>query len=274
MSRRMVLSDAQQYFLQVMMNKGVIDQYNFKRLFGNVAKKFELHFDEKQTKAYYSTFLKEINEVIRNFNMEIKAGMCEISGISFYCFTRQSDASGIGKLSTLYTPVELKIFKKILVLIMESDDGYMERSTLMNQIICDDSDQTLTQSARSLTTRDIRLVVDKFVHDYWLAEVPNQNGMLTLHGRALIELQDYLTELFEENILNTCLLCSKIVLCGVSCDHCSIKLHYYCGKKYFEREKKCPNKGKCTQVFADEKIADFLELIKSARDALTRETAS
>ena len=263
----MSLSDPQQYFLQTMMNKGVINQIDFSKIFDNITQKFKLNYNGKTKKEFIPMFIKEINYLIKKFSMEIKSGVCEHTGLSFYCFIRQSDTSGIGKLSTLYSQVELKIFKKILVLIVNSEDGFIERNTLLNQIICED-DEIQTQVAKNVTSRDIRLAIEKFIHDFWLYEIPDKKERLALHGRAVLELNEYLNEIFDETTLNYCPLCKKLVLCGVSCDTCLKKVHFSCGKMYFAREKKCPNViGKCTDTFSDDKINDFIEKLETAKNA-------
>jgi hypothetical protein len=267
----LTLDDAQQYFLQVIMNKGVIDQLEFGDIFEKISKKFKLVYDDKGRKTFISDFIKRINKVIANFSMEIKFANCEITGMSFYCFIRQTDSSGIGQLSNLYSQTELKIFKKILVLIVQSEDGFIQRNSALNQIICDD-EEVQTQVTKNVNAKDIRLAVEKFINDYWLFEIPSKKGMLTLHGRALSELSEYVGEIFGENTLNVCKLCEKMVLYGVSCDFCSIKLHHHCGKKYFEREKKCPNIRNCMQVFSEEKIKDFIEDLNQAKIAYMHES--
>ena len=127
------LSDSQQYFLQLMLNKAVIDELNFKNTFCQVMKKFNIAYNEATIKDQYAKFLKEINDVIKTFSLEIRKGVDELTGVTFFCLVRQSDAGGIGNLSSLYNPVELNIYKRILSLIIESDDGYVDYNTLINQ---------------------------------------------------------------------------------------------------------------------------------------------
>ena len=270
----LALDDAQQYFLQVIMNKGVIDQLNFAETFEKISKKFKLVYEDKEKKNFIKDFMIKINKSIANFSMEIKLSNCEVTGMSFYCFIRQTDSSGIGQLSNLYSQTELKIFKKILVLIVQSEEGCIQQNTALNQIICDDEDVVQTQATKNINPKDIRLAIQKFVNDYWLFEIPNKKGMITLHGRALSELSEYMGEIFDKNELNSCKLCEKMVLYGVSCDFCAVRFHHHCGKKYFEKEKKCPNIGKCTQIFPEEKIKDFIENLNEARNAFTQNSNS
>ena len=61
---RLELDDAHQYFLQVIMNKGVIDQLDFNDIFDKISKKFKLVYEERQKKPYIAEFIIRINKVI------------------------------------------------------------------------------------------------------------------------------------------------------------------------------------------------------------------
>lgn len=128
------LSEAQQYFLQLILRKPVIDQVNFKQIFCMVLDRFQIEYSEERLREIYVKFLRDINEVIRHFNLEIKTGTCEITGLSFFCMIQQTDTSAASKLSTLYTPVELKIFRKILELIIESESGSVDFNHVVGEV--------------------------------------------------------------------------------------------------------------------------------------------
>ena len=119
------LSSAQKYFLQIMLQKSVIDQVNFKTIFCKVLDRFEIEYTDDRLREIYVKFLKDINEIIRHFNLEIKTGTCEITGLSYFCLIQQTDTE-TAKLSGLYNPVELRIFRKVIELIIESDSGCID----------------------------------------------------------------------------------------------------------------------------------------------------
>lgn len=196
------LSEAQQYFLQIMINKKVIDQNNFKHVFNSVLRKFDINVTESMFKEYYTRFLKEINDVIRRFNMEIKMTYCEYTALTFFCIIRQCDTGQVGTISQLYTSIEQAIFKKLVELIVESEDGFVSYANAVNELL--DyfeglADEAATQAQRSKvpSPSEMRAAVEKFIHDYWIVEVPNQPGMISLHGRAIVELSQYITQLYK-----------------------------------------------------------------------------
>ena len=71
MSSRPALSGPQQYMLQIFMNRGVIDQYDFKHVFINAFKQFDpsLADLEQVPKDIYSKFIMEINDAIKPYSM-------------------------------------------------------------------------------------------------------------------------------------------------------------------------------------------------------------
>jgi hypothetical protein len=263
------LNEAQQYFLQVILNAGVIDQISFKRVFSQLLTKFGITCDQNNLKDYYAAFLREINFVIKNFNMEIRTGVCEITSVNFYCLVRQSDPMSIGKLSSLYSTTELTIFKKILAMIVESDEGYVEYTRIVAQVI-EGYEQLLAQassqaqSTKMPTNKEIRLAIEKFIQDNWLNEVINQPNMITLHGRAVIELSQYIAEIFDKELLCYCALCNSLVLSGVSCENCSCKIHRACAKNLFKSQKCC---RKCRNEFPDSQIEFIKESLNEAKRA-------
>lgn len=263
------LSPAQQYFLQILLNRGVLDQINFKALFCNVMKKFQIEFDDSQIKNYYVKFLREINNVIKNFNLEIKAGNCEITGLSYYCIIRLCDSSSIGDLSQLYSPIELKIFRKVLELIVESDTGSVEYIIILNEVLSmyddlsEEASATQSQIARCPSNRDVRMIIEKFMSDNWLIEVINEPNMITLHGRTIIELSHYIKQIFPPEDLSFCYLCKNLVLNSFKCSGCSSKLHRYCARRLFKGSKDCPS---CKQTFSSEQVENLQNSLSSAKN--------
>lgn len=271
MSRRTCLSDAQQYVLQVIMNRGVIDQTDFKRFITTALNKFDVDETELNQKEDYSQFIREINESIKFYNFEIQRGVCEITGITFYCFVRQFDTCSIGKLSSLYQPHELKIFQIILSMIIESESGYISYNDIVNQINDDYEEmaseaQTQSKNVTKIpTNREIRQITDMFISHYWLMEIIDNKNMITLHGRALIELQQYLNESYDSDILENCFRCKKLILIGLKCSQCGKQYHRSCAKEIFTNHNNaCMN---CKSKFSEDKVRELKEQVARAKAA-------
>ena len=138
---------------------------------------------------------------------------------------------------------------------------------MINQLI-DDYEQisvqahSQAQTTKIPTNKDIRLIIEKFVQDYWLVEVLDKQEMITLHGRAIMELSSYISELFDKDLLNYCFMCKNLLLCGTSCSNCNVKMHFHCAKNLFKDQKNCRS---CKTPFTDEQIENLREIISSAK---------
>lgn len=182
---------------------------------------------------------------------------------------RLFDSGSLGKLSTLYNATELKIFNMILEMIMESDLGYVEYNNILNQI--NESYEGLTQQAvansqsvKQLSNKEIRIVIEKFMNDYWLMETFNMPNHITLHGRSILELQENIFGLYNKESLNFCARCkSLIVMVGLKCNNCQCTYHRACAKEVFEKQSDCLN---CKNAIENEQIEELKTLIKAAKD--------
>lgn len=269
--RRTKLSDTQQYVLQVLMNRGVMDHGDFKRIYKSALKKFELHNTDLTDKNIYSQFIREISDAIKPFNFEITKGVCEITGYTFYCYVRLFDPCSLGKLSALYSPTELKIFQILLPMIIESEQGFVSYNDIVDQI--NETYEEMTSNAQTQaekitvipSNRQIRSAIDMFISHYWIMELVSNTNMLTLHGRAIIELDQYFKEAFsEEGQLKYCFRCKKLCLIGIKCDKCSESYHRSCAKEIFNKHNACM---KCKEVFDVTKVESLREAISEARAA-------
>jgi non-structural maintenance of chromosomes element 1 len=265
------LSDAQKYFLQIFLTHGIINQMRFKELFAAILRKFQISFDPENIKTIYPQFINKINDAIRDYNLEIRNGQCEHSGVSFYCLIRSCDTSSIGKISTLYSPKELKIFRKILRTIIESDDGYVEYDILLDAVINHDNEVENQENEEpqqiTISPVEVRSTVQKFINDFWLQNIKTPDNQYTnsicIHGRTILELSEYIVENYGE-LVKKCQICKNIVISGISCEqeNCSVKMHNYCAKRLFANQKNC---SKCKIPFSDEQLSEMKERYAAAR---------
>lgn len=255
MSKKSNLNDAEQYLLQQFLNNSVLDQFNFKEIFRTVLNKFNIKYntsDNEQLKLLIVQYLKSINEAIKQYSLEIKIGTCELTGITFYCLVRLFDSNSIGSLSQLYNQNELKLFKKILNMIIEADDAIVDYNSIVNSV-ADDGDIKISQ-------KDIREATEKFVSDHWLLSM--SGNKFALHSRTIIELSQYLDEVYGDQVISHCKLCKEIVVSGISCESCSTKMHRHCAKRYFKTQTDCMS---CKKPMSDEQISLLRESNKNSQ---------
>jgi hypothetical protein len=253
-----------------MINKKLVDQYSFRKVFTAVLRRFNIECDDANFKEYYTDFLKQINQVISAFNMEIKTAQCEWSTVSYFCLIRQCDTGCIGTLSLLYTPMELRVFRRVLELIIESDDGFVEYETVSYEVgeMFDNAERDAATQSMQTTKRpsqaEIRRIIERFIQDYWLVEVLGNAGHVTLHGRAIAELAQYIKQLYREtpDVLNSCAMCSSLLLSGLRCENCKCVTHRHCARNLLKKSNAC---WKCKIKFSEDVISELHDSIANAK---------
>ena len=73
-SRRTKLSEIQQYALQIIMNRGVIDSSEFKRIYSQGLQKFQINDPTINHKEIHGLFIHEICDAIKIFSFDIIKG--------------------------------------------------------------------------------------------------------------------------------------------------------------------------------------------------------
>lgn len=83
----------------------------------------------------------------------------------------------------------------------------------------------------------------KLINDKWLGE---EEGMLFLEPRAIMELEPYFQNEYED-YLRKCSLCNSYVFHGKDCNNCDLKIHKHCFDRYYTgQEMTCPS---CSNSF-------------------------
>lgn len=122
------------------------------------------------------------------------------------------------------------------------DHGFVDYNAIVNQInenYQEMSEQAATQSqtVKQPTNKEIRTIVEKFINDFWLMEVLGARGRITLHGRALIELEQYIKDIYDADTLNCCASCKKMLVIGIKCELCPSYYHRGCYKNVFSKQR-------------------------------------
>lgn len=170
----------------------------------------------------------------------------------------------------------MKLFKLILELIMESENGFVDYNNIVEHIYENYQEMsqiaaTQSQTVKPPTSKEIRAIVDKLLGDYWLMENVTQPNKITLHGRAIIELSQYINELYDSETLNFCARCKKLLVLGIKCDNCLCMYHRACAKDIFSNHKDCIS---CKKTVDDNKIKELLKSINNSKDAYIAKYAS
>ena len=177
--------------------------------------------------------VRKVNSTIRDFKLEIRKGVDEGTQVTYYALVNLVD-NAITRLSSLYKPIHLEYFKKVVAALVVSPNGCISFNCALNLT------QEITDHIIKISEADSLL--EKWLEEKYLAKTKD-NCNLYLGARSTMELDLYLKEYLPQNV-KECNLCKFICIRGTCCEFCSAKLHSHCAEKYFSRIQVCPNCGK------------------------------
>lgn len=223
------MRDSHRMVLQHFMCKGLLNRDEMCKIYSQSRRKSQEEFDEANFEEL-KNFINTINQNIKPFNLEIKKGFEEHDGTSFYSLVNTIE-SPISRLSSIYTPNEMELFKKLVEYIVEAEDGKIGSRVALN----------LTERLeKKMGKEDAQNFFNKLEKEKWIHT--GEDGKIVLSGRTIVELDQYLQEMYPD-FINKCYLCDKICLMSETCANCGIKLHVRCSRNFFERsqqDKCCP----------------------------------
>ncbi|XP_076086276.1 non-structural maintenance of chromosomes element 1 homolog isoform X1 [Mytilus galloprovincialis] len=264
----MSMKDSHKLFLQSFMSRGLLDAKEVRQLYRTCCLKFNEKYAEKEEdqKAHLLEFVRTINRNIQPFHMEIKKGVSEEEGKSFYCLVCTSDTS-ITKLASDYTQPEMEFFKRLIESIIDSDNGEIGSTSAINSV------DKLEKVNKKLSKQDAQTLLERLEAQKWI-EI--SRGRVSLATRALLELEQYILEVYS-NITDKCNVCKRLCVKGQSCDSCNTKLHFHCATRFFQNKEnpRCPNK-ECGVNWAHEipnKSTD-VEMPSTQQESRKRKTRS
>ncbi|XP_071119039.1 non-structural maintenance of chromosomes element 1 homolog [Haliotis cracherodii] len=226
------MNDCHRMFLQKFMSQSLLNAKEVKQLFKQCCDKYSVSIseDDPDAKKRLFEFVRIINANIHQFHMEIKKAISEDDGSNHYGLVNIS-RTDITKMASDYNQNELEFFKKLVELVVESDDGTVGSIETLN----------LTEKLeKKISKNDAQDLLDRMSRDQWIAQ---KAGRVSLHTRAVLELEQYIKEYFVEAV-KMCNMCNKLCLKGQTCEECGIKIHFHCAVRYFSHREaqKCPSR--------------------------------
>lgn len=173
-------------------------------------------------------FISTINKNIEPFHMLISKCVGEQDGKQFYALINTQD-SPLTRLSTDYTSNELDLFQQLLENVVESEEGYVSSTVVLN---------LTDQLQKKMSKMEAQDLLDRFEEERWIIQA---NGKVSLSALSILEFDQYIRETYAD-IVVICQLCKRIALQGDKCEKCDLKIHSHCSKRFFQNmsEKKCP----------------------------------
>lgn len=178
--------------------------------------------------ANFDKFIRTANKSLQPLFLEVRKGVSEDDGKQYYGLVNVSEDQ-ISKFATSYTSHDVEFFRKVMDLVVQSDDGTVTSVDLLH---------AAADLEKPMTASHAENLLELWVKDKWLSQ---SLGDCWLGPRGVLELHPYLKRVYEEFIVD-CKLCMDIVLRGQSCAACDVKLHHHCAARYFRgrNNRKCP----------------------------------
>ncbi|TMW56811.1 hypothetical protein Poli38472_006821 [Pythium oligandrum] len=214
------LTDSDRMLLQRIMAAGAMDEHQVRR----VAKKLT---GEELSQADVDEMVNNLAANIRALALDIRRSVYDDGKMYVAVVNTSNDA--LTQFSSNYKPWEIVFLRKAIEEIVESEDGALHESDLVNL-------------RENTTIGEVKELLRKLVGEKWLAFSPIDRDQYTLGPRTYLELIAFLRDLE----IRKCAICQFEMLQGTPCSSgkasCSTILHTACLERYEEKglQYKCP----------------------------------
>lgn len=221
------MNDSHRLFLQAILSHGIFNSTQVLEFYTLACQRI----GETADKDQLGEFVQTINLCIKPLSLEIKKGIGEHNGKSYYTLVNTSEQD-ITRLSSHYTANELEYFKKLVEIILDSDAGTVSSTKALN---------LGSTMEKKMNVQEVQELINKLEHYHWVEEPETKRGHICLSTRAIMELTHYMETQFPTQVVK-CNLCKKLCLQGQNCSRCDARLHHFCAGRFFkdQAEPHCP----------------------------------
>jgi len=221
------LEVAHKEFLQAIMSFGIMNARTVKDVIHDIMRR---HGIQSDFATFMTSVIAAINSSLEPYDMQIKKCICEVVGTNYYALVNQTEHP-LNKLSPLYTPVQLELFKRIVEEVVTSESGTVTSIQVLNF----EFDETV-----KFSRKEREETLTKMTDEMWLMQ---EAGVISLSARTINELEVYIKEVHKDDAI-ICPACNQLVIRGQHCarDSCPVRVHNHCAKKLFKTgtQRKCP----------------------------------
>ncbi|XP_015228108.1 PREDICTED: non-structural maintenance of chromosomes element 1 homolog [Cyprinodon variegatus] len=225
MSRQ--LGDHHRRFLQTMMTIGITSEKEAKTLYQHCCETHKTQCAPDRLEE----FIEAINSRLQPMFMQIRKGMSEEDGQQHYALVNTAETD-ITRMTSDYADNELELFRKIMDLIVSSENGKASSTDILNS-----ADMMTSKKLKKGETQQLLL---RLVQDKWLCE---SQGEYNLSTRCIIEMEPYIRAMYQDQV-KVCHICHNMAFQCQICENpsCGIKIHNPCVARYFKgrMEPHCP----------------------------------
>eukprot|EP00897_Mesotaenium_endlicherianum_P005355 jgi/Mesen1/4848/ME000244S04030 len=208
-------------FLQAMMTRGPLTDTE--------AKNLHKELEGQSNDTSFHQFVGEINRELNFVHLEIRGGIDQESGASYYGIINQlADEQG-------------SVWRQLEAIAQEPDAaGAISSFDALN--IRPEEMAAAAAASRAgvrMTMEQKQRLLDELVLHRWLARTPE--GAVCLGIQSFLELRSHLKQLPG---VPSCDVCNEAVIKGQQCGECEARMHWYCVARKFSRStarRTCPN---------------------------------
>jgi len=230
-----VIGDINRLFLQALLSKQCLSEDLAKVLLRKsveAVKDLNDSIDVAYSDAFFDATMTKLNRSIEPLGLGIRSVRNEENEkITWALVNDKIDL--VSQMATQYSTQEIALFKQIVEQIIFAPNEAYSISSI--RALHEVSNLPVKSS---MTKSQAEMVLQSFVAREWLAK--SARGRYSLSTRSILELQEYLTTTYDDEILS-CTSCMEILTKGISCytPNCKARLHHHCYARY--RSQKCPS---------------------------------
>ncbi|KAG8433023.1 hypothetical protein GDO86_017334 [Hymenochirus boettgeri] len=228
------INESHQRFIQVLLSHGIMEGSEVRALHRHCCEVHKVHYMHDKL----DDFVAVINKHLQPLFMQIQKGMDEEDGKTYYALVNRVE-NDITKMASDYSENELELFRKMMELIILSDNGFAPSTDILNL-----ADQL---QGKKIKKDEVQELLKSFVKEKWLIM---RDGEYSLHIRCIMEMDHYIRNTYQD-LAKICNICHNVAIQSQICETCGIPMHLQCSAKYFKGQSNphCPN---CNELWAHE----------------------
>ncbi|KAK8969568.1 hypothetical protein KSP40_PGU003890 [Platanthera guangdongensis] len=224
--------------IQALLSRGPLKEAEFHAIFAGATGK-----NPVTHKQVFNDCLLQINKELDYVQFELRACMNQYDGDIYYGVVNNvSDEQS--KLGNHYSVPQIMFYKAIIEAIIQdgTNQGCITNIEALNIHLenqlqdgqsLQDSQSRIPAAFKNFTISQKEKTLSELIHDRWLSST--SDGKIGLGVRSFLDLRSW----FRNNDVLPCHVCNEAAIKAEQCpkEGCSIRMHSYCLKKKFYKQK-------------------------------------
>jgi len=225
--------------LQIMMDRQILSHKELRATIKKICDSKNMEFTDSKIKA----FVKTICHKVEPFNLLLKKCQREETGETMYVLISKY-MSDINKLviGSNLQKNEVEYLERLIDLIVNSNDpdnlGRVSSVEALNMA---------GDCVHNISKQQAQVLLNHLQREKYLNI---KRGMISMTLRTLLEVEQFLVQQYnkegDSDTIKYC-LCKKMVMQGIQCTQCSMRMHVYCSVKYLRSVENQGRRASCVK---------------------------